>query len=131
MGGAAPRPSTRAMVLCTWKRDSRVRCDPRQRRPGRAARAAGRRPRSLPDSLLFPIFGKETRFPPKKILTIINILVLSTIKRANDDCVRIRPFCVPAAGGHGIGAESSASQPPIQSEGRRRTRGRVLSELHK
>jgi len=32
-------------------RGSRVRCAPRQRRPGRAARAAGRRTRSLPDSL--------------------------------------------------------------------------------
>ena len=56
MGGAAPRPSTRTMVLCTWTRGSRVRCAPRQRRPGRAARAAGRRSRSLPDSL--PDFRK-------------------------------------------------------------------------
>jgi len=53
MGSAAPRPSTRTMVLCTGTRGSRVRCAPRQRRPGRAARAAGRRTRSLPDSPRF------------------------------------------------------------------------------
>jgi hypothetical protein len=33
MGGAAPRPSTRTMVLCTGTRGSRVRCAPRKRRP--------------------------------------------------------------------------------------------------
>ena len=56
MGGTVPRPSTRTMVLCTWKRGSRVRCAPRQLRPGRAARAAGSRTCSFPNSL--PIFGK-------------------------------------------------------------------------
>jgi len=39
------------MVLCTGTRGSRVRYAPRQRRPGRASRAAGRRTLSLPDSL--------------------------------------------------------------------------------
>ena len=33
MGGAAPRPSTRTMVLCTGTRGSLVRCPLRQRRP--------------------------------------------------------------------------------------------------
>ena len=47
MGSAAPRPSTRTMVLCTGTRGSLVRCPLRQRRPVRAARAAAR---SLPDS---------------------------------------------------------------------------------
>jgi hypothetical protein len=51
MGGAAPRPSTSTMVLCTGTRGSLVRCPLRQRRPWRSARAAGRRTRSLPDSL--------------------------------------------------------------------------------
>jgi hypothetical protein len=46
MGSAAPRPSTRTMVLCTGTRGSLVRCPLRQRRPVRAARAAAR---SLPD----------------------------------------------------------------------------------
>ena len=49
------------MVLCTWTRGSRVRCAPRQRRPGRAARAAGRRTRSLPDSLESLIFFFDSR----------------------------------------------------------------------
>ena len=49
MVGAAPRPSTRTMVLCTGTRGIRVRSPPRQGRPRRAARAAGRRTRSLPD----------------------------------------------------------------------------------
>jgi hypothetical protein len=35
MGGAAPLPSTRTMVLCTGTRGSRVRCAPRQRRLGK------------------------------------------------------------------------------------------------
>ena len=51
MGSAAPRPSTRTMVLCTGTRGSLVRCPLRQRRPVRAARAAARAAaRSLPDS---------------------------------------------------------------------------------
>jgi hypothetical protein len=57
-GGAAARPSTHTMVLCTWTRGRRVRSPLRQGRPGRAARAAGRRTRSLFPSLspiLFPI----------------------------------------------------------------------------
>jgi hypothetical protein len=41
MGGAAPRPSTRTMVLCPGTRVSRVRCAPRQRRL--ANRASTRR----------------------------------------------------------------------------------------
>jgi len=61
MGGAAPRPSTRTMVLCTGTRGSRVRCAPRQRRPGRAARAAGRRTRSLPDSLHDSLHVKQNQ----------------------------------------------------------------------
>ena len=61
------------MVLCTWTRGSRVRCAPRQRRPGRAARAAGRRTRSLPDSLRFSDFGKlpNLKKKPKKISIVI------------------------------------------------------------
>jgi hypothetical protein len=75
MGGAAPRPSTSTMVLCTGKRGSLVRCPLRQRRPERAARAAGRRTRSLHDSLRDSLRdfrkGKLARiFRPKKILTI-------------------------------------------------------------
>ena len=72
MGGAAPRPSTSTMVLCTGTRGSLVRCPLRQRRPGRAARAAGRRTRSLPDSLRDSLrdFRKgelRANFCPKKI----------------------------------------------------------------
>jgi hypothetical protein len=55
-GGATPRPSTRTMVLCTGTRCIRVRCAHRQGRSGRAACAAARRTRSLPDSL--PDFRK-------------------------------------------------------------------------
>jgi len=71
MGGAAPRPSISTMVLCTGTRGSLVRCPLRQRRPGRAARAAGRRTRSLPDSLRDSLRdfrkGKLARiFRPKK-----------------------------------------------------------------
>jgi len=40
MGSAAPRPSTRTMVLCTGTRGSLVRCPLRQRRPVRAARSS-------------------------------------------------------------------------------------------
>ena len=73
-GGAAARPSTHTMVLCTGTRGSRVRSPPRQGRPGRAARAAARRTRSLPDSLpgFFPIFGRalSREISPKKMLTI-------------------------------------------------------------
>jgi hypothetical protein len=58
------------MVLCIGKRGSRVRCAPRQRRPVRAARAAGRRTRSLPDSLHDTLHdfrkGKLARFSAQK-----------------------------------------------------------------
>ena len=70
MGGAAPRPTTRTMVLCTGTRGSRVRNPLRQRRPGRAARAAGRRKLSslpilpLPD---FPKGSRELGQPPYEI----------------------------------------------------------------
>jgi hypothetical protein len=74
MGGAAPRPSTSTMVLCTGTRGSLVRCPLRQRRPGRAARAAGRRTRSSRFSARFSARFSERRnranFPPKKISTI-------------------------------------------------------------
>jgi len=50
-GPRAVRPSTRTRVLDTGMRGSRVRCPLRQGRPGRMARASGRRTRSLPDSL--------------------------------------------------------------------------------
>jgi hypothetical protein len=69
-GGATPRPSTRTMVMGRGKRGSRVRCTPRQGRPGRAARAAGRRTRSLPDSLpdSLPFSQWRSRiFRPKNI----------------------------------------------------------------
>ena len=99
--------------------------------PPGACSARSRAPPALSSRFSpLPDFRKGNSVSAKKNIDN-NKQILVTIKRANDDCVRIRPFCVPAAGGHGIGAESSASQPPIQSEGRRRTRGRVLSELHK
>jgi hypothetical protein len=76
-GGATPRPSTRTMVLCTGTRGSLVRCAPRHGRPGRAARAAGRRTRSLPDSLpgSRPDFIKGALariFRPKNIKALVD-----------------------------------------------------------
>jgi hypothetical protein len=69
---ASQRPITCTMVLGRVTRGSRVRCAPRQGRPGRAARAAGRRTRSLPNSLpdSLPDFRKGALariFRPKNI----------------------------------------------------------------
>jgi hypothetical protein len=71
-GGAAPRPSTRTMVLCTGTRESRVRCAPRQRRPGRAPAARAARalfPILSPFSARFSERQTRANFPPKKYLT--------------------------------------------------------------
>ena len=87
MGGAAPRPSTRTMVLCTGTRGSLVRCPLRQRRPVRAARAAAR---SLPDS------GRDSRRELARIYDDGAGRQLRTQQRASDGfiCVTSRdPAC--------------------------------------
>ena len=93
-GGATPLPSTRTMVLCTRTRGSRVRCAPRQRRPGRAARSS-RAPHALSSRLCARFSARFSErqtpdFSSQKNINNIN-LALKSSGPGTDRVTCVRP----------------------------------------